>query len=84
MATLSRAAGTPAEGAETTCGLADRPLWSDYLSALNNRLEHPAPSRTLQCAGEEIVHSRRKRRGRVNPLVVGSNPTGPIALALLP
>jgi len=25
MATLSRAAGTPAEGAETTCGLADRP-----------------------------------------------------------
>jgi hypothetical protein len=51
----------------------------DYLSALNNRLEHPAPSRTLQCAGEEIVHSRRKRRGRVNPLVVGSNPTGPIA-----
>src|SRR6185312_5454101 len=30
-------------------------------------------------AGEEIVHSRRKRRGRVNPLVVGSNPTGPIS-----
>jgi len=30
-------------------------------------------------AGEEIVHSRGKRRGRVNPLVVGSNPTGPIA-----
>src|SRR5690349_2793586 len=50
---------------------------SDYSSALNNRLEHPAPSRTLLCAGEEIVHSRRKRRGRVNPLVVGSNPTGP-------
>jgi len=28
-------------------------------------------------AGEEIVHSWRKRRGSVNPLVVGSNPTGP-------
>ena len=51
----------------------------DYLrarSALNNRQEHPAPTRT-KCAGEEIVHSRRKRRGKVNPLVVGSNPTGP-------
>jgi hypothetical protein len=38
----------------------------DYLrarSALNNRQEHPAPTRT-QCAGEEIVHSRRKRRGK--------------------
>ena len=56
---------------------------SDYLSALNNRLEHPAPSRTLQCTGEEIVHSRWKHRGRVNPLVVGSNPTGPISNALL-
>src|SRR5581483_4735612 len=29
------------------------------------------------CTGEEIVHSRGKRRDRVNPLVVGSNPTGP-------
>ena len=47
-------------------------------SALNDRLEHPAPTRTVTCAGEEIVHSRRKRRGKVNPLVVGSNPTGPI------
>ena len=28
--------------------------------------------------GEEIVHSRRKRRARVNPLVLGSNPSGPI------
>ena len=27
--------------------------------------------------GDEIVRSRRKRRGRVNPLVVGSSPTGP-------
>jgi len=33
--------------------------------------------RRILSAGEEIVHSRRKRRGRVNPLVVGSNPTGP-------
>jgi hypothetical protein len=31
--------------------------------------------------GEEIVHSRWKHRGRVNPLVVGSNPTGPTTLA---
>jgi hypothetical protein len=31
-------------------------------------------------AGEEIVHSWRKRRESVNPLVVGSNPTGPIFL----
>jgi hypothetical protein len=38
-------------------------------------IPHP-PART-PCAGEEIVHSRRKLRGRVNPLVVGSNPTGP-------
>ena len=27
--------------------------------------------------GEEIVHSHRKRRGRVNPLVLGSSPSGP-------
>jgi hypothetical protein len=78
MATLSRAAGTPAEGAETTCGLGGPADRSDYLSALNDRLEHPAPTRTMQCTGEEIVHSRWKHRGRVNPLVVGSNPTGPI------
>src|ERR1700684_3283872 len=47
----------------------------DYLSAsvaLNDRLERPAPHR-----GEEIVHSLRKRRGRVNPLVLGSSPSGP-------
>src|SRR5450631_1439471 len=47
----------------------------DYLSAgvaLNDRHERPAPY-----TGEEIVHSHRKRRGRVNPLVVGSSPTGP-------
>ena len=29
------------------------------------------------CTGEEIVHSHGKPRGEVNPLVVGSNPTGP-------
>src|SRR5579863_6517963 len=34
------------------------------------------------CTGEEIVHSRRKRRGQVNPLVVGSNPTGPTTTAM--
>jgi uncharacterized protein len=41
-------------------------------SALNDRLERPAPHE-----GEEIVHSHRKRRGRVNPLVLGSSPSGP-------
>jgi hypothetical protein len=47
------------------------------------RIPHPhAWSGPLKSAahpftGEEIVHSRRKRRGKVNPLVVGSNPTGP-------
>jgi len=52
----------------------------DTRDALHDR--HRA-SRTLPhsfnraCAGEEIVHSRWKRRGEVNPLVVGSNPTGP-------
>jgi hypothetical protein len=40
--------------------------------ALNDRLERPAPH-----VGEEIVHSLRKRRGRVNPLVLGSSPSGP-------
>jgi len=47
----------------------------DYLSAsvaLNDRLERPAPHR-----GEEIVHSLRKRWGNVNPLVLGSSPSGP-------
>ena len=43
--------------------------------ALNNRLERPAP-----LWGEEIVHSLRKRRGRVNPLVLGSSPSGPTNL----
>jgi hypothetical protein len=43
-------------------------------------IEPPAPSRAPPAAraGEEIVHSRWKHRGAVNPLVVGSNPTGPI------
>ena len=40
--------------------------------------EYPAPTCTSVCTGEEIVHSRWKHRGQVNPLVVGSNPTGPI------
>ena len=39
---------------------------------------HPngAPQ-TRPSEGEEIVHSRGKPRGRVNPLVLGSNPSGP-------
>ena len=37
----------------------------------------PHPNACAACAGEEIVHSRWKHRGKVNPLVVGSNPTGP-------
>src|SRR5690349_10195689 len=40
-------------------------------------IPHPHARRATTCAGEEIVHSRRKLRGTVNPLVVGSNPTGP-------
>ena len=35
-------------------------------------------------AGEEIVHARRKRRGHVNPLVLGSNPSGPTNSGILP
>src|ERR1700678_2189861 len=34
--------------------------------------ERPAPHE-----GEEIVRSHRKRRGKVNPLVLGSSPSGP-------
>ena len=52
----------------------------DYLraeSVLNDRRRASRTHTHGQCAGEEIVHSRRKRRGQVNPLVVGSNPTGP-------
>src|SRR5882724_9635003 len=52
----------------------------DYLSAsvaLNDRLERPAPPFLRRLGGEEIVHSHRKRRGRVNPLVLGSSPSGP-------
>ena len=43
----------------------------------HGRNESPSIGGTCPFAGEEIVHSRRKRRGKVNPLVVGSNPTGP-------
>ena len=46
-------------------------------SVLNDRLERPAPSRRDKRAGEEIVHAERKRSDNVNPLVLGSNPSGP-------
>jgi len=52
----------------------------DYLRArapLMTGWSIPHPHARRACAGEEIVHSRWKRRGEVNPLVVGSNPTGP-------
>jgi hypothetical protein len=52
----------------------------DYLRArapLITGWSVPHPHARARCAGEEIVHSRWKRRGKVNPLVVGSNPTGP-------
>ena len=39
----------------------------------------PHPHGTT-ATGEEIVRARRKRRGHVNPLVLGSNPSGPIML----
>ncbi len=75
MATLSQAGGAPPEGAETTWGLGLRP------SALNDRQERPAPEREVAMGrhreGEEIVRSRGKSRGKVNPLVQGSNPCGP-------
>src|SRR5271170_1440289 len=64
------AAGNPEPSRRYTAGRC-----RDYLSAsvaLNDRLERPAPS-----MGEEIVHSHRKRRGPVNPLVLGSSPSGP-------
>ena len=44
-------------------------------SALNHRLEHPAPDQHAE--GDEIVHARAKVLGNVNPLVPGSNPGGP-------
>lgn len=44
-------------------------------SALNHRLEHPAPDQHAE--GDEIVHARAKALGNVNPLVPGSNPGGP-------
>src|SRR5258708_16680362 len=59
----------------------------DYLGArvpLMTGMSIPHPHAFGSCtshaagAGEEIVHSWRKRQGSVNPLVVGSNPTGPI------
>ena len=52
----------------------------DYLrasSALDDRQERPAPSRPIGAAGEEIVRACRKRRDHANPLVLGSNPSGP-------
>ena len=69
----ARADGNPEPSRRYTAGRC-----RDYLSAavaLNNRLERPAPHR-----GEEIVHSLRKRRGKVNPLVLGSSPSGPTNL----
>ncbi len=50
-------------------------------SVLNNRLERPAPNNPVE--GDEIVHSMRKRMAKVNPLVVGSSPTGPTKSALI-
>ena len=40
----------------------------------------PHPHGTT-ATGEEIVRARRKRRGHVNPLVLGSNPSGPTKLS---
>src|ERR1700688_755413 len=54
----------------------------DYLGArvplmTGMSIPHPHAWAVGFGTGEEIVHSWRKRRGSVNPLVVGSNPTGP-------
>src|SRR5450631_1466163 len=57
----------------------------DYLSAtvaLNDRLERPAPPILRRLGGEEIVRYLRKRRDTVNPLVLGSSPSGPTTSAL--
>src|SRR6185436_3239774 len=52
---------------------------SNAARALDNRQERPAPeaSRVVEVAGEEIVHSRRERRGQGNPLGAGSSPARP-------
>src|SRR5713101_7486600 len=71
----ARADGNPEPSRRYTAGRC-----RDYLSAsvaLNDRLERPAPPFLRRLGGEEIVHSHRKRRGRVNPLVLGSSPSGP-------
>lgn len=89
MAILSRAGGAPPEGAETTWGLrerAPRERSGRSASALDHRRERPAPDRRVRHGassvvrgeGEEIVHSHGKSWGQVNPLVLGSNPSGPI------
>src|ERR1700736_4069117 len=57
----------------------------DYLGArvplmTGMSIPHPHAWALGLGTGEEIVHSWRKRRGTVNPLVVGSNPTGPTTL----
>ena len=69
-AILSQAGGAPPEGAETTWGL-------PQASALDDRLERPAPDRRASGEGEEIVRAGGKLPGYANPLVPGSSPGGP-------
>ena len=54
----------------------------DYLRAAVPLMtvQRPAPDRH-EAEGEEIVHARRKLRGNVNPLVLGSNPSGPTTIS---
>ena len=47
----------------------------ENFSVLNDRLERPAPNNLVE--GDEIVRSVQKWMESVNPLVVGSSPTGP-------
>jgi hypothetical protein len=54
----------------------------DYLRAAAPLMTGSASrTRPAQAEGEEIVHARRKLRGSVNPLVLGSNPSGPTTIS---
>jgi hypothetical protein len=74
MAILSQAGSELSEGAETTWELL---VTSHRRMLLITGIERPAPHRMIAFAGEEIVRSLWKHRGKVNLLVAGSNPAGP-------
>lgn len=74
--------GNPEPSRRYTGGRCRDYLWAKGPLITGTSIPHPhVRGRCLLAVpvgtGEEIVHSWRKRRGIVNPLVVGSNPTGP-------